>query len=92
MQAGVDRFRPIVLTSITTFVGLAPILLFEHSPQAQFLKPMVVSLAFGVLSATVVTLLLTPSLYIVLARTKQAKAKAGAWLNSEEYDEAKVKR
>ena len=62
LNAGVDRFRPIVLTSITTFVGLMPIL-FERSLQAQFLKPMVISLSFGVLFSSVVTLFLVPCAY-----------------------------
>ncbi|WP_237057343.1 efflux RND transporter permease subunit [Microbulbifer sediminum] len=65
VQAGRDRFRPIILTSITTFMGLVPIM-FERSIQAQFLIPMVVSLAFGVLFATAVTLLLVPNLYKVI--------------------------
>ena len=65
VQAGRDRFRPIILTSITTFIGLLPIM-FERSIQAQFLIPMVVSLAFGVLCATFVTLLLVPNLYKVI--------------------------
>lgn len=64
VQAGEDRFRPIALTSLTTFVGLLPIMA-ETSFQAQFLIPMVVSLAFGVLFATGVTLLLVPSLYLL---------------------------
>ena len=62
-QAGVDRFRPILLTSITTFVGLLPIL-FERSVQAQFLIPMVISLSFGVLFSTVITLFLVPCSYL----------------------------
>lgn len=62
LHAGVDRFRPIVLTSITTFVGLLPIL-FERSLQAQFLIPMVISLSFGVLFSSVVTLFLVPCSY-----------------------------
>jgi multidrug efflux pump subunit AcrB len=61
--AGVDRFRPIVLTSLTTFVGLMPIL-FERSTQAQFLIPMVLSLSFGILLSSVVTLLLVPCTYL----------------------------
>ncbi|MFO7550391.1 MAG: efflux RND transporter permease subunit [Haliea sp.] len=63
LQGGEDRFRPIILTSLTTFVGLLPIMA-ETSVQAQFLIPMVTSLAFGVLFATGVTLLLVPSLYL----------------------------
>ncbi|GMG87776.1 efflux RND transporter permease subunit [Biformimicrobium ophioploci] len=64
-QAGRDRFRPIILTSVTTFIGLVPIM-FERSIQAQFLIPMVVSLAFGVLFATAVTLILVPNLYKIM--------------------------
>lgn len=62
IQACRDRFRPILLTSITTFIGLLPIM-SETSLQAQFLIPMVISLAFGVLFATTVTLILVPTLY-----------------------------
>ena len=64
-SAGSARFRPILLTSLTTFVGLLPIL-FERSLQAQFLKPMAISIGFGVLFATFITLLLVPVLYLVL--------------------------
>ncbi|MFC1513738.1 efflux RND transporter permease subunit [candidate division KSB1 bacterium] len=63
--AGVARFRPIMLTSLTTFAGLSP-LLFEKSMQAQFLIPMAVSLAFGVLFATLITLVLVPAIYFIL--------------------------
>ncbi|WP_111978213.1 efflux RND transporter permease subunit [Algibacillus agarilyticus] len=62
LRAGQDRFRAIILTSLTTFVGLLPIL-FEKSGQAQFLIPMVISLGFGVLLASTVTLILVPALY-----------------------------
>ena len=64
LQGAEDRFRPIILTSLTTFVGLLPIM-SETSVQAQFLIPMVTSLAFGVLFATGVTLVLVPALYLV---------------------------
>ena len=64
LQGGEDRFRPIILTSLTTFVGLLPIM-SETSVQAQFLIPMVTSLAFGVLFATGVTLILVPALYLI---------------------------
>jgi multidrug efflux pump subunit AcrB len=64
LQGGEDRFRPIILTSLTTFVGLMPIM-SESSIQAQFMIPMVISLAFGVLLATGVTLLLVPCLYLL---------------------------
>ncbi len=62
LDACVARFRPILLTSVTTFVGLIPIL-FETSPQAEFLKPMVVALAFGVLFDFFLTLMLVPAMY-----------------------------
>ena len=63
VNGATDRFRAIILTSLTTFVGLLPIML-EDSVDAQFLTPMVISLAFGVLFATFVTLLFTPALYL----------------------------
>lgn len=59
------RFRPIMLTTLTTFFGLVPMML-EQSLQARFLIPMAVSLAFGVLFATMITLILVPSLYMIL--------------------------
>ena len=62
LDACVARFRPILLTSVTTFVGITPIL-FETSPQAEFLKPMVVALAFGVLFDFFLTLMLVPAMY-----------------------------
>ncbi len=64
-MGGIARFRPILLTSVTTFVGLVPILL-ERSLQAQFLIPMATSLSFGVLFATLITLILVPALYLIL--------------------------
>ncbi|MFQ5670176.1 MAG: efflux RND transporter permease subunit [Acidobacteriota bacterium] len=64
-QAGTARFRPILLTSLTTFAGLFP-LMMERSMQARFLIPMAVSLAFGVLFATLITLFLVPAAYLVL--------------------------
>ncbi|UTW44528.1 efflux RND transporter permease subunit [bacterium SCSIO 12696] len=64
VQAAKDRFRPIVLTSITTFFGLMPILM-EKSTQAKWLIPTVVSLSWGVVAATFVTLLLVPCLYML---------------------------
>jgi len=57
--AGTRRFRAVILTSITTFIGLMP-LLFETSVQSQFLKPMAISISFGVLFSTAITLLLVP--------------------------------
>ena len=72
--AGMARFRPILLTSLTTFVGLMPIL-FEKSLQAQFLKPMAIAIGFGVMFATFITLLMVPCLYLVLEDLK----KGGRW-------------
>ena len=63
--AGKVRFRPILLTSLTTFAGLTPLLL-EKSLQAKFLVPMAVSLGFGVIFATVITLILVPAMYLIL--------------------------
>jgi len=62
LDACVARFRPILLTSVTTFIGITPIL-FETSAQAEFLKPMVVALAFGVLFDFFLTLMLVPAMY-----------------------------
>jgi len=64
-EAGVARFRPIVLTSLTTFAGLAP-LLFERSVSAKFLIPMATSLGFGVVFAAVISLFLVPASYLIL--------------------------
>ena len=69
MAAGPRRFRPILLTSVTTFVGLFP-LLIEKSVQAKFLVPMAISLAFGVLFATLITLILVPTSYMVIEDIK----------------------
>lgn len=64
-EAGSNRFRPILLTSLTTFFGLAPLML-EKSFDAAFMVPMAVSLAFGVIFATVITLVLVPTAYLIL--------------------------
>lgn len=68
-QAGGRRFRPVLLTSLTTFAGLMP-LLFEKSTQAQFLIPMAVSLGFGILFATLITLFIVPMNYLILEDIK----------------------
>ncbi len=65
IDAGQRRFRPILLTSLTTFFGLTP-MIFETSVQAQFLIPMAISLGYGIMFATGITLLLIPTLYMVL--------------------------
>ncbi len=64
-QAGVRRFRPILLTTLTTFGGLMP-LIFEKSLQAQYIIPMAISLGFGILFSTAIILLLIPCLYLIL--------------------------
>jgi multidrug efflux pump subunit AcrB len=69
-EAGIHRFRPILLTSLTTFGGLAP-MIFETSRQARFLIPMAVSLGFGIIFATLITLLLVPCLYLVVEDVKR---------------------
>ena len=69
IAAGKKRFRAILLTTLTTFVGLLP-LLFETSVQAQFVIPMALSLSFGILFASTITLILVPCLY-VLAETNR---------------------
>jgi len=73
LNAGAARFRPVMLTSLTTFAGLMP-LLFEKSTQAQFLIPMAISLGFGILFATMITLILVPVNYM-LAESIGTKAK-----------------
>jgi len=69
VSAGVRRFRPIILTTLTTFGGLAP-MIFETSRQARFLIPMALSLGFGILFATFITLLLVPCLYLMIEDVK----------------------
>ena len=70
VQSGTQRFRAIILTSLTTAAGLMPIM-FEKSVQAQFVIPMAISMAFGILFATVITLFLIPSLYILQIDVQQ---------------------
>ena len=82
--AGVKRFRPILLTSLTTFAGLLP-LMFEDSTQAQFLIPMAISLGWGVLFATGITLVLIPTVTLIFDDIR----KLFAWLyNFDEYAKA----
>lgn len=65
LESGTLRFRAIVLTSLTTAIGLMPIM-FEKSVQAQYVTPMAISMSFGIVFATVITLFLIPSLYMLL--------------------------
>jgi len=69
--AGVQRFRPILLTSLTTFAGLTPLML-EKSMQARFLIPMAVALAFGVVFSTVISLMIVPCSYLIVTDVKRA--------------------
>lgn len=80
MDAAERRFRPIMLTTLTTFGGLAP-MVFETSRQAKFITPMAVSLGFGILFTTFVCLLVLPALYVVLERKK---VKTSSTLNTQE--------
>ena len=75
-QAGLARFRAILLTSLTTFFGLLPILM-ETSFTAQIVLPMAISLGFGILFATVITLILIPCLYIILDDLNLSKFSTG---------------
>ncbi len=68
--AGIHRFRPIMLTTLTTFGGLTP-MIFETSRQARFLIPMAVSLGFGIVFATMITLVLVPCFYLVVEDLRQ---------------------
>jgi multidrug efflux pump subunit AcrB len=78
IHSGTRRFRPIFLTSITTFAGLVPIL-FDRSLQAQFLIPMAASLAFGILFATFITLYLIPSAYLAAEEIRTQFGRFMAW-------------
>lgn len=69
IESGRSRFRPILLTTLTTFFGLAPMIL-ETSRQARFMIPMAISLGFGILFATGITLILVPCLYCILEDIK----------------------
>ncbi len=90
-MAGGRRFRPVLLTSLTTFVGLMP-LLFEKSTQAQFLIPMAVSLGFGILFATLITLFLVPVNYLIMEDMKSYLARYNndiRWLIGKGVDKVK---
>jgi len=77
-SAGVARFRAVILTSLTTFAGLMP-LIFEKSTQAQFLIPMAISLGFGIIFATLITLLVVPVNYLLLNDVQQALVAFKRW-------------
>lgn len=76
VEAGASRFRPILLTTVTTVLGVLPLILSD-APQARFLMPMAVSLAFGVLFATLVSLLLVPCLLVWLEELRGVHGRQG---------------
>ncbi len=75
VAAGIQRFRPVILTTLTTFGGLSP-MIFETSRQARFLIPMALSLGFGIVFATLITLVIVPSLYMVIDDVERLLGKA----------------
>ena len=91
IDSGCYRFRAIILTSMTTFVGLVPILL-EKSLQAQIVIPMATSLAFGIVFSTVVTLILIPLLYIILDDIKRTSRRFYNWWWQPKDDSAVVSK
>ncbi|MDW7774169.1 MAG: efflux RND transporter permease subunit [Desulfobulbaceae bacterium] len=76
-EAAIQRFRPIVLTTLTTFGGLSP-MIFETSRQARFLIPMAISLGYGILFATLITLVLVPSVYMIIEDLRSVAAYRGS--------------
>ena len=89
VAAGARRFRPIILTSLTTFFGLMPMIL-ETSMQARFLIPMAISLGIGVMFATFVTLLMVPAAYAIVDDATAAWARVKAFFGGDPSDEAPV--
>ena len=73
-QSGIRRFRPILLTTLSTFAGLAP-MIFETSRQARFMIPMAISLGFGIVFSTAIMLILVPCLYLIVEDVKQLSAR-----------------
>ncbi|MFO0914465.1 MAG: efflux RND transporter permease subunit [Pirellulales bacterium] len=78
IESGTRRFRPIVLTSATTFVGLAP-LIFDRSLESQFLIPMAISMGFGIMFSTVITLYLVPCVLLAADDAHQLMARLADW-------------
>ncbi|MBI1291038.1 MMPL family transporter [bacterium] len=87
-DAGIRRFRPILLTTATTFGGLAP-MIFETSRQARFMIPMAISLGYGLVFATAITLLLVPSLYMIGDDISRVLGAMGRFVGAEEKPETK---
>jgi len=88
-RAGVARFRPIFLTSTTTFLGLVP-LMFDNNIQARTMVPVAISLAYGVLFASVVTLFLVPSLYLTLEDLRAAFTRRDDEVDRERVSESEL--
>ena len=88
-QTGISRYRAIILTSVTTIAGLAP-LIFEKSLQAQFLIPMAITIAYGLFFATLLTLIFLPALLMVMNWLRKVVlwVKTGNWKQSEEIEPA----
>ena len=87
LDAGRARFRPILLTSLTTFAGLTPMML-ETSLQAKFMIPMAISIAFGVLFSSFITLFMVPCSYLLLEdwlRFAKRRSRRSADVDSPEY-------
>jgi multidrug efflux pump subunit AcrB len=82
LNAGEQRFRPVMLTTLTTFCGVAP-LIFERSIQAQIMIPMAISLGFGIVFATIITLVIVPCLYYALEDIKNVVAALGRFIRGE---------
>jgi len=76
LQASKRRFRPILLTSLTTFVGLAP-MIFETSPQARYLIPMAIALGFGIMFSAAVVLLMMPACHLIIRDLAGARSRDG---------------
>ena len=79
LNSGSRRFRPVILTSITTFAGLTPLLL-DQSTQSKFLVPMAISLGFGILFATCLTLIMVPVNYLVAYNLKHGTIRIAKFL------------
>jgi len=79
LESGTARFRPVMLTSITTFAGLTPLLL-DNSTQSQFLKQMAISLGFGILFATVITLVIVPINYYLGYQIKHSAIRISRYI------------
>jgi multidrug efflux pump subunit AcrB len=81
IAGGMRRFRPILLTSLTTFLGLAP-MIFETSVQAKFLIPMALSLGFGILFVTYIALVLVPALYMIVEDARRKVTSVREWVSA----------